>query len=67
MARQVDLRGRRFWIMSEPHGVGWKATVIEIKADQAHEDVGIEATADTRTAADDAAERKLRQLLQAHK
>jgi len=65
MARQVDLKGRRFWIMSEPHGVGWEATVIEIKADQSHEHVGIAATADTRTAADDAAERKLRQLLQA--
>ncbi|HJZ71776.1 MAG TPA: hypothetical protein VKE51_08545 [Vicinamibacterales bacterium] len=66
MAKQVDLKGRRFWIMSEPHGVGWKATVIEIKPGRAHEDVGIEASADTRTAADDAAERKLRHLLQAY-
>jgi hypothetical protein len=66
MAKQLDLNGRRFWIMSEPHGAGWKATVIEMKADQAQEEVGIEATAETRTAADDAAERKLRRLLQAY-
>ena len=66
MAKQLDLKGRRFWIMSEPHGAGWKATVIEVTADHQKEAVGIEATAETRTAADDAAERKLRRLLQAY-
>jgi hypothetical protein len=66
MAKQLDLKGRRFWIMSEPQGLGWKATVLEMKADQTEEDVGIEATADTRTAADDAAERKLRRFLRAY-
>jgi hypothetical protein len=35
-------------------------------ADQRQEAVGIEATAETRTAADDAAERKLRRMLQAY-
>ena len=66
MAKQLDLRGRRFWIVSEPHGGMWKATVMEeISAGRAHEAVGIDATADTRTAADDAAERKLRRMLQA--
>jgi len=65
MAKRLDLNGRRFWIMSEPHGAGWKATVVEMLVDDHHEDIGIEATADTRTAADDAAERKLRRLLQA--
>jgi hypothetical protein len=65
MAKQLDLNGRRFWIMSEPHGAGWKATVVEMLVDQHQEEVGIEATAETRTAADDAAERKLRRMLQA--
>jgi len=64
MAKQLDLNGRRFWIMSEPEGVGWKAVVLEMTAGDAKEDLGIEATAATRTAADDAAERKLRRLLQ---
>ena len=65
MAKQLDLNGRRFWIMSEPHGAQWKAMVVEM-VDQRQEEVGIEATAETRTAADDAAERKLRRLLQAY-
>ena len=65
MAKRLDLNGRRFWIMSEPHGAGWKAFVVEM-GDQRQEEVGIEATADTRTAADDAAERKLRRMLQAY-
>ena len=66
MAKQLDLNGRRFWIMSEPHGTGWKAVVVEMTADQRQEEVGLEATAETRTAADDAAERKLRRMLQAY-
>ena len=65
MAKQLDLNGRRFWIMSEPQGAGWKAFVVEM-VDQRQQEVGIEATADTRTAADDAAERKLRRMLRAY-
>jgi len=64
MARQLDLNGRRFWIMSEPQGPGWKAVVLEMKSDDVKEALGIEATAATRTAADDAAERQLRRMLQ---
>jgi hypothetical protein len=64
MAKQLELHGRRFWILSEPHGSGWKASVVEMKG-EAQESVGIEATAETRGAADDAAERKLRRLVQA--
>ena len=65
MAKQLDLKGRQFWILSDPDdAAGWKATVVEMKAG-VHEPVGIEATAETRGAADDAAERKLRRLLQA--
>jgi hypothetical protein len=65
MAKRLDLNGRRFWIMSEPQGAGWKASVVEMLADEHHEEIGIEATGETRTAADDAAERKLRRMLQA--
>jgi hypothetical protein len=67
MAKQLDLKGRRFWIISEPHGAGWKATVMEeMTTSPVQEAVGIDATGDTRTAADDAAERKLRRMLQAY-
>jgi hypothetical protein len=66
MAKQLDLKGRHFWILSEPNGAVWKATVVEAKADDVQEPVGIEATAETRGAADDAAERKLRRMLQAY-
>ena len=65
MAKQLELKGRQFWILSEPHGDGWKATVMEVKTDGQQEPVGMEATAETRGAADDAAERKLRRLVQA--
>ena len=66
MAKQLELKGRQYWILSEPHGEGWKASVIEVKNDQSQEAIGIDATAETRGAADDAAERKLRRLLQAY-
>ena len=65
MAKQLELQGRQFWILSEPHDVGWKASVVEAKG-ETQEAVGIEATGETRGAADDAAERKLRRLLQAY-
>ena len=64
MAKQLELQGRQFWILSEPEGTGWKASVSESKAG-VQEPVGIEATAETRGAADEAAERKLRRLVQA--
>jgi hypothetical protein len=65
MAKQVELQGRRFWILSEPHDSGWKASVVETKG-ELQQAVGIEATGQTRSAADDAAERKLRRLLHAY-
>ena len=65
MAKQLELHGRQFWILSEPHDAGWKASVVEMKG-EVQEAVGIEATGETRGAADDAAERKLRRLLQAY-
>jgi hypothetical protein len=66
MSRQLELKDRRFWILSEPYDDGWKATVAEARADGTSQPLGIEAIGDTRSAADDAAERKLRRLLQAY-
>jgi hypothetical protein len=66
MAKQIELKGRTYWILSEPDGGGWKATVTEVKGDGSQDVIGIEASAETRGAADDAAERKLRRLLQAY-
>ena len=63
MAKQVEVKGRQFWILSEPHGSGWKATVVEVTPGQGEEEVGIDATGETRGVADDSAERKLRRLL----
>ena len=65
MARELDLDGRRYWILSEPYGEGWRAWVVEVRADGAREEVGIDATGETRGAADLGAERKLRRLLAA--
>jgi hypothetical protein len=65
MAKQLELKGRQFWILSEPEGAGWKASVVEVKGAE-QEPVGIDATGNTRGEADDAAERKLRRLLQAY-
>jgi hypothetical protein len=65
--RAVDVNGHRFWILSEPYGSEWKASVVEVidAEGQQREAVGIEATGETRSAADQAAERKLRRLLKA--
>lgn len=64
MSRHVELKGRQFWILSEPSGgPAWRATVMEVKRGGAQAAVGIDATADTRAAADDAAERELRRLV----
>jgi hypothetical protein len=63
MAKQLELKGRSFWILSEPERAGWKAWVVESKGAE-QQPVGIEATGETRGAADDAAERKLRRLVQ---
>jgi hypothetical protein len=63
MSRELELNGHRYWILSEPIGRGWKSIVAEVRADGSSEPLGIEATAETRGAADDSAERKLRRLL----
>jgi hypothetical protein len=65
VSRQIDLNGRKYWILSEPHGSEWKASVVELidPSGRVTEPIGLEATAQTRGAADEAAERKLRRLL----
>ncbi len=66
MARQFEINRRLYWILSEPKGEGWRSWVVEVTDDRGGtEDVGIDATAETRGGADAAAERKLRRLLQA--
>jgi len=63
VARQLDINGRRYRVLSEPHGPGWKAYVVEVQEDGTSDHIGIQATAETRGGADDAAERKLRRIL----
>ena len=67
MARQLELNDRRYWILSEPHGEGWKPHVVHVREDGTNDAVVIEATAGTRSVADPAAERKLRRLLRSSK
>jgi hypothetical protein len=64
VARELELNGRRYWIISDPEGDSWKARVVELREGGEADEIGIEASAETRTAADAAAERKLRRLLQ---
>ena len=67
MARALEIDGRRYWILSEPeleHG-GWVARIVAVAEDGSGDDLGISASGETRVAADDAAERKLRRLLRA--
>jgi hypothetical protein len=63
VARTLELNGRKYWIISDPDGNVWKARVTEIHENGESDEIGIEALAETRTAADAAAERKLRRLL----
>jgi hypothetical protein len=66
VSRQIEVDGHKYWVLSEPQGEVWKSWVVElVDADSEFmELVGIEASAQTRGAADEAAERKLRRLLQ---
>ena len=63
MARELELNGRKYWIISDPDGDAWRAKVVELRANGESDEIGIEASAETRTAADASAERKLRRLL----
>jgi hypothetical protein len=63
VAKQLELNGRWFWILSEPHAGGWRAWVTETRADGASDELGIYATGETRGEADELAEQKLRRML----
>jgi hypothetical protein len=63
VARELELGGRKYWIISDPEDDAWKAKVLEMRGDGESDELGIEASAHTRTAADASAERKLRRLL----
>ena len=65
MAKELDIKGRRYWILSDPYGGGWRARALEVGEGGATEEIGLDASATTRGAADEAAERKLRRMLQA--
>jgi hypothetical protein len=66
VAKQLQLKGRTYWILSEPDDGGWRASVMEVNDDGSQAPIGLDASAETRTAADEAAERKLRRMLQAY-
>jgi hypothetical protein len=65
MAGEIRVAGRRYWIVSEPVTTGWRASVLEVLGGDrvATRDVGIEATGETRTAADNAALGQLQRRL----
>lgn len=65
MAGEIIVAGRRYWIISEPVFSGWRASVLEVLGGDAKttRDLGIQATGDTRTAADDAALGQLQRRL----
>lgn len=56
MAREISIGPRKFWIVSEPHGKGWKAQVLEVLDELGGtHNLGIETTGETRSIADDRA------------
>jgi hypothetical protein len=64
MAREVKIGTRRFWIVSEPSDMGWKAHVLEVlDAGGATHKIGIETTGETRSVADDRAVGQLQHRL----
>lgn len=67
MAHDVTIGSRRFWILSEPDKRGWKAQVVEVLEEgKSTKELGIEATGETRQAADDRALGVLQQRLREH-
>lgn len=65
MANEIELAGRKFWIVSEPDSRGWLASVLEVVDDAIDGplDLGIKANGDTRGAADEAALGQLQRRL----
>lgn len=64
MAREISIGRRKFWVVSEPSGEGWKAQVLEVLDEKgATQTIGIEATGETRGVADDRAAGELQHRL----
>ena len=64
MSREVKIANRKFWIVSEPDGGGWKAHVLEvIDEGRTTTDMEIETTGETRSMADDRAVGQLQHRL----
>jgi hypothetical protein len=65
MAGEIIVAGRRYWIVSEPVTRGWLASVLEVVGgdQKTTRDLGIQATGETRTAADNAALGQLQRRL----
>jgi len=64
MAREINIGVRRFWVVSEPTGRGWKAQVLEVlDAGGLTHQLGIESIGETRSMADDRAVGKLQHRL----
>ena len=65
MANEVVLGGRRYWIVSEPVAKGWRAKVLEVLDEDGRKtrDLEIQATAETRSAADEVALGQLQRLV----
>jgi hypothetical protein len=56
MSQEVSIGDRRFYIVSEPDDVGWRAQVLELLDDKGStKDMGIAAVGETRSVADERA------------
>jgi len=47
VARELELNGRKYWIISDPDGAAWKAKVTEVLENGESDEIGIEASAET--------------------
>lgn len=66
MAREITIGSRKFYVVSEPEGQGWKARVLEVLDEQGStKSMGIETTAETRGLADERAVGALQSWLRA--
>jgi hypothetical protein len=64
MARDISIGSRRFWVLSEPDTLGWRAKVVEVLEEgRVTRSLGIEASGETRQDADERAVGVLQQRL----
>ena len=63
MAHEINIADRKFWVVSEPIGTGWRAQVLEVVGAQGvTRETGIETTGESRGVADGRAIRQLERL-----